>query len=252
MRLRIADFSERFQMPTYPRAKIGRYAIVISVGFLIVIASAMLTRAPEKKSGTAPGDDTIVARMQTTGTGYSAALQKILRETRARPTDLTAAKAAARALIAEGRTAGDSRLVGAATGVLHPFMVKPDAETLYLVATARQYQHDFTGAMALLDQAVTLEPGDANVLLTRATIQIVLGKFDLAVADCQRIAKIPRPDLGFLCQSTALLLTKQAPEVYARLDGIVARPGLLDPALRGWAIGLMGEIAKSQGNIAAA
>lgn len=235
-------------MPKYPRQTIGRYAIVISVAVFIVIVSALLSDAPEKRSGTVPDDDMIVAKLQVSGTGYSLALQEILRETRARPTDLSAAKVAARALIAEGRTVSDSRLVGAATGVLQSFMVNPDAETLYLVATARQYQHDFSGAIALLNQAVTLEPGNASALLTRATIQVVLGKFDLATTDCQRIASLPRADLGFLCQSTALLLTKQAPAVYARLDGILARPGLLDPALRGWAIGLMGEIAKSQGN----
>ena len=93
---------------------------------------------------------------------------------------------------------------------------------------------------------------DASALLSRATINIVLGKFDLASADCARIAALPRPDLGFLCQSTALLLTGQAPTVYQRLKGIVANPGVLDPALRGWAVGLMGEIAGLQGDTAAA
>ena len=234
------------------RALIGRYAAVISAAVAIVVASVVLTSGPGDRSGAPLTDATIVARLQNTGKVYSPELQAMLRATRAQPSDLVAAKAAARALIAEGRTAGDSRLVGAATGVLHPFLAEPDAETLYLVATARQYQHDFTGAMTLLDQAITLDPRDASALLTRATIQIVLGKFDLATADCQRIARLPRPDLGFLCQSTALLLTRQAPGVYARLGSIVARPGLLDPALRSWAIGLMGEIAKLQGNTPAA
>ena len=102
--------------------------------------------------------------------------------------------------------------------------------------------------MTLLDHAIILQPQDASALLTRATINIVLGKFDLASADCKRITTLPRPDLGFLCQSTALLLTAQAPTIYRRLKGIVARPELLDPSLRGWALGLMGEIAKLQGD----
>ena len=235
-----------------PRFRYKHFAVVIAVAVAIVVISAALTQTKAPDGGAKLTDATIVAKLQTPGKGYPAELQTLLRETRADPTNLPAAKAAARALIAQGRIAGDSRLVGAATGVLLPFMAAPDAETLYLVATARQYQHDFTGALTLLDQALMLQPTDASALLSRGTINIVLGKFDLASADCARIAALPRPDLGFLCQSTALLLTGQAPTVYQRLKGIVANPGVLDPALRGWAVGLMGEIASLQGDTAAA
>ena len=58
--------------------------------------------------------------------------------------------------------------------------------------------------------------------------------------------------VGFLCQSTALLLTDQAPEVAKRLAVIVAQPDLLDPSLQPWAIGLMAEIAQLSGDHAAA
>ena len=230
------------------RSNVRYYAAVIAVAVAIVAISAALTPTKAPQGGTKLTDATIVAKLQTSGKAYPPELQTMLLATRADPTDLPAAKAAARALIAQGRIAGDSRLVGAATGVLLPFMSAPDAETLYLVATARQYQHDFTGALALLDQALALQPSDANALLSRATINIVLGKFDLATPDCARIAALPRPDLGFLCQSTALLLTAQSPIVYERLKGIVANPALLDPSLRGWAVGLMGEIASLQGD----
>ena len=239
-------------MTDNPRFRMLQYALVIALALAIVVGSVLLTKPTAPASGAQLLDDTIVARLQTSGKGYPPELQNLLQATRANPTDLPAAKGAARALIAQGRNAGDSRLVGAATGVLQPFMATPDAETLYLVATARQYQHDFTGALSLLDQAIKLQPADASALLTRATINIVLGKFDLASTDCKRIASLPRPELGFLCQSTALLLTKQAPAVYDRLKSIVARTDLLDPALRGWAIGLMGEIAKLQGDAVAA
>lgn len=234
------------------RFRVGQYAAVIAFGVTIVAVSAILTRTKTSDGGAALTDATVVATLQTPGKGYPPELQTMLRATRANPTNLPAAKAAARALIAQGRIAGDSRLVGAATGVLLPFMAAPDAQTLYLVATARQYKHDFTGALTMLDQAIKLQPADASALLTRATINIVLGKFDLASADCARIADLPRLDLGFLCQSTALLLTGQAPNVYQRLKAIVANPGVLDPSLRGWAVGLMGEIASLQGDIVTA
>ena len=239
-------------MTESPGSKFKYYAAVIAIAVAIVAISAALTRTKAPDGSATLTDATIVATLQTPGKGYAPELQTMLRATRANPTDLPAAKAAARALIAQGRIAGDSRLVGAATGVLLPFMAASDAEALYLVATARQYQHDFTGALSLLDQALKLQPKDASALLSRGTINIVLGKFDLASADCARIASLPRPDLGFLCQSTALLLTGQAPMVYQRLKTIIANPGLLDPALRGWAVGLMGEIASLQGDTATA
>jgi hypothetical protein len=58
--------------------------------------------------------------------------------------------------------------------------------------------------------------------------------------------------VGFLCQSTALVATPQAPVVRRRLTEILARPGLLPDPLRGWAVGLLGEIAVLQGDDAAA
>ena len=146
-----------------------------------------------------------------------------------------------------GEPQGDSRLVGAALGVLRPVMEQPEAETLYLAATARQYQHDFEGALGLLDQAIDLDPGHVNALLTRATVKMVLGRLTGAQQDCSLVSAL-RQDVGFLCQSTALIVTPQAPLVSDRLSQILERPGLLPAELEPWAIGLLGEIAVLQGD----
>ncbi len=190
----------------------------------------------------------VVAVLQpASATRRSPELLDALRQARAAPHDPEAAREAARVLIRDGRAAGDSRLVGAALGVLRPVMEPPDPETLYLAATARQYQHDFSGALGLLDQAIELDPRHVNALLTRATLKVVQGRIGDAVADCARLSQL-RPDVGFLCQSTALVVTPQAPVVARRLGEIVARPGLLDPSLEVWAIGLLGEIAINRGD----
>ena len=223
-------------------------AVAIAVGLVFVLAGALVTRMRHSGDATAMmDDDRVVATLRTSALAYSADLRTLLRAARANPEDPAAAKAAARHLIDEGRKAGDSRLVGAALGVLRPFLGAPDAEVLSLSATARQYQHDFPGALDLLDLALELSPGDASALLTRATINVVVGRFDAAEGDCRRLHALPRPDLGFLCQSTALALTEAAPTVYKRLEGILARTNLLDASLRGYALGLMGEIAALQG-----
>lgn len=229
------------------RAFAGLVAAV-AVAAALVVGMVLATRTPEQEAPAGQlDDDRVVATLRTGDTEISDPLRAALRAARADQGNAAAAKEAARRLIAEGRAAGDSRLVGAALGVLRPFLETPDAEILYLAANARQYQHDFTGAIDLLGRAAALAPRDANVLLTRATIHTVLGRFDAADADCRRLHALPRPDLGFLCQSAALLLTEQAPAVYERLEAIAAQPQLLDPGLRSYATGLMGEIAALQG-----
>ena len=226
----------------------ARFAAVVVAAIALIIGAVLLNPTSTILHGTDISPDTVVARVQTTARAYSDTLRALLHATRADPANLDAAKKAARATIDEGRNAGDSRMVGAALGILRPFLVKPDAETLYLAATARQYQHDFNGALALLDQALTLDPANINARLSRATIQTVLGRFELAAADCQSIQTGALIGVGFLCQSTAMLLTNQAPAIYKRLKIVTSAPQLLDPNLKPWALGLMGEIAALQGD----
>ena len=229
------------------------YAVALVAGLALVIGVSLGTQPPANGASDQPlTDDTVVASLQTSKRAYPVAVQEALRATRQAPDNLASAQAAARILISEGRNAGDTRLVGAALGVLRPFMADPDAQTLYLAATARQYQHDFPGALALLDDAARRDPADVNVLLTRATVQIVLGRFDLASVDCDQLYALSRPDLGFLCQATNRLLTADAPKIYDQLTAILAQPGVLDPALHNWARGLQGEIAALQGDAKAA
>ena len=76
----------------------------------------------------------------------------------------------------------------------------------------------------------------------------MLGRLDTADEDCRRLYAARRPDLGFLCQSTTLTLTPEAPAVYARLEGVLSRTDLLDGSLRSYGLGLLGEIAALQGD----
>ncbi|HVG46680.1 MAG TPA: tetratricopeptide repeat protein [Rubellimicrobium sp.] len=237
------------------RGRWAAVAVAMAAGVVVTAIGSLPSRPTQEASGTGPivpaDDATVVAVLRTSDQPRSPDLVAALRATRAAPQDAETARAAARLLIDEGRSEGDSRLVGAALGVLRPVMDPPEAETLYLAATARQYQHDFTGAMDLLDRAIALDPRHVNALLTRATLLMVQGRIGEAQEQCQALAAL-RQDVGFLCQSTALIVTPQAPVVAERLAQIVAHPGLLSSSLEPWAMGLQGEIAMLQGNDAAA
>ncbi len=227
------------------------FYFVASVGLatLLVAASVLLTDAPTATAGTVP-PDRVVAHLQT-GARYPADLAADIAAQRAAPTDLALALQTARGMIAFGRERGDSRLVGGAAGVLRPFLSDDNPQALYLAATARQYQHDFPGALALLDRAAKADPRDVNILLTRATIHIVEGDFDIARQGCDQITTLD-PAVGFLCMATSHTLTDQGPAYRTRLEAILSQPGVLDAGLRPWAIGLVGEIALHQGDLPAA
>lgn len=226
------------------------FVLICGLAVAIVIGASLLTPATDVvRSNLTP--TTVVARLQTSKTPLTPALVAALQASRAAPDALEPAQAAAKLLIDEGRRLGDSRLVGAAVGVLRPFLALDDPQTLYLSATARQYQHDFPGALTLLDRAISLDPRHINARLSRATIYTVLGRLADAAAACAEVSQL-RPDVGFLCQSTALMLTDQRNVVAERLAQIVNQPGLLDPALQPWALGLLGEIAVLQGDDLAA
>ncbi len=226
----------------------GYVAAFTGLALVLVVGSALMPKAAAQLGASIP-PDRVVAQLHRVGGAYPQSLRDAMAAQRSAPMDLARALGAARALIDEGRNRGDSRLVGAAVGVLRPFLSDPTAETLYLAATARQYQHDFVGALALLDQALALSPDDINAQLSRATILIVRGDYAAARADCQRITEQRRPDIGFLCHATSEILTANGPVFATRLQEILQQPGLLDPQLHGWAMGLIAEVAIHQGDL---
>lgn len=221
------------------------------LGAAVILAISLVGKGPSRLVGPIP-DDQVVAHLSAGPVTQVAGLAPLLAASRAKPDDLNAARAAAAALIVAGRNAGNSRLVGAALGVLRPFLTTdPAPETLRLAAEARQYQHDFIGALSLLDRAIAADPLALDAILMRSTIHLVQGDLAKAQLDCERLRAV-RPDIAFMCQSTTLTLTAAAPAVYQRLEGLTATKGLLDPTLEGWARSLMGEIALLQGNTDAA
>lgn len=191
-------------------------------------------------------DDTVVATLGSASTPYPPELRAAAARVREAPGDRAAALDAARRYMDYGRAIGDARFAGAALGVLQPFLNgQSDPGVLNLAASARQYMHDFTGAIDLLDAALGVDPGNAQALLSRANIHIVQGRFGPASADCVALANARRVDLAILCDTTARALGVDSPAAHQRLEDLVASGGI-DPALGGYAHSLLAEIARFQ------
>jgi tetratricopeptide (TPR) repeat protein len=239
-------------MPHILRTTGGFYvAAAVVLGFVLAAGMSLLPHRAAPVAAAAIPPDMVVARLHD-GAGFPPALRKALAAHRAAPDDPAPALAAARAVVDEGRARGDSRIVGAALGILRPFLDTAPAAMLRVAADARQYQHDFPGALALLDRAVSLDPRDANAVLMRATIHTVRGDYAAARADCARTGALGLPAVAFLCTATTHILTAEGPDWAARLDVALSRPGRLDPAFHPWALGLMAEVARHRGDTAQA
>lgn len=242
-------------MPTLVRPKWSTFSvgawlvgIALLVGAFAVLHEANLVRS----HGT--GDDRIVAVLganidgSNQATPYPEDLRLAARQVRDHPDDKSTALDAARLYIRHGRALGDSRLVSAALAALLPWQVSgADAEMLDLIATAKQYQHDFAGALDLLDQAIALRPDAGNPRLTRANILVVQGQFSKAHRDCVQLSRLGRLDIALICDTTVKSLTSDAPGAYRRLEAVSRVDNAIDPKLNAYVEGLLGEVAMFRG-----
>jgi Tfp pilus assembly protein PilF len=122
---------------------------------------------------------------------------------------------AAQGLLAAAAATGDARLAARGEALLAR-LPADSVDALRLRAYAAQHRHDFAAALRALDRLLALAPRDADAHLSRAQIQIVQGRLDLARDDCAALALGLDTGEGMLC-TAALSLRKGRPSVAAML-----------------------------------
>ncbi|RYG37891.1 MAG: hypothetical protein EON93_02910 [Burkholderiales bacterium] len=223
------------------------YQWLIIAGVVVAVVAVLVLGREQTALPGNLSDGTVVATLGPVSKPYPEGLRAAVKRARETPTNRDAAYAAASAYLDYGREIGDARYVGAALGVLEPWLVtSPDAQILNLAASGRQYTHDFAGAISLLDQVLSANPRNAQALLSRANIRIVQGDFPAAEEDCRGLARARRADLAILCDTTAKALTAEAPLAFDRLNRLIETRAM-DPGLMAYADGLLAEIARFQG-----
>lgn len=145
--------------------------------------------------------------------------------------------------IKQARSSGDLRFLGYAEAVLEPWLSGPNmsADALVLHATVLQSRHDFTPALAVIDQALKLRRDDAQALLTRATILRVLGRYDEALASCEQLSQRAASEVTELCTQSLHGLTGDLPAAYARISQLSSQG--MPAAERAWRDSELGEMA---------
>jgi tetratricopeptide (TPR) repeat protein len=170
-----------------------------------------------------------------------------LRELRAglsaEPDNFVLAAQLARRCIERSRVEGDPRYLGHAQAALARWwnLEPPPPEALVLRATIEQSQHQFTNALADLDCAVRVAPGNAQAWLTRATILTVLGRFDEARRSCVQLIRLA-PDLVAMTAAANLAsVSGGADRSCALLRAALQRNPSANPAERLWALTVLAE-----------
>ena len=154
--------------------------------------------------------------------------------------------------ISRARATGDLRFLGYADAILAPWMKRTPVapEVLILDATILQSRHAFDASLAELDQALAARPDDAQGWLTRATVLRVLGRYDEALASCDRLAVAADPAITTLCKQSLRGLTGHLSEAYAIVTSL--SPQTLPVEARAWRYSELGEMAERSGDDAAA
>ncbi len=159
------------------------------------------------------GDDIVLERLPDAGDSASRALRARHRALAADPRNLGLAVSVARGDLDRARAMGDPRYLGRAQAALAPWPASPTAppESLLLRAVILQSNHDFAGALAILDQVLRARPGDAQAWLTRAAIHQAQADYHAALADCGQVAGHILGLVPDVCTASAMSLTGHAP-----------------------------------------
>ena len=181
-------------------------------------------------------------------------LEPLRRKLVADPTDFTSALQLAQGYLTIGRETADPRFTSYAQATIAPWLqtADPPASALVLQATVLQSSHQFDAALAMLDRALRIEPGNAQAWLTRATVLQVQGKFALARQSCGNLLRTAGQAIAISCIANVNSLNGKLEQSYLSLRQLSELSQSSPADVRGWIVGQLGEMAVRMGDPRAA
>jgi tetratricopeptide (TPR) repeat protein len=213
---------------------------VIRALIAVVLALAVGCRAKPR----AEEPPELEARAKVLRAKYSAA-----------PDQLATALELSRVLIELSRVTSEPALRTEAEEVIRRWVEgeRPSAEALVLRATIRQSRHDFQGALADLERALSIAPGNAQAWMTTSVILGVRGDPAGALRACVPLRAIAAPVAVAGCEAGAMAASGQAKQARERLERALGEHGgRATPAERVWALVILAESAIRGGDAAGA
>ena len=251
-------------MTPFPvRRSSGRSATLAALSACVIVAAAWYfapARTPAGQAATPlgatlfvpPSAAAIVERLPPAATASKRDLRQRSRGAANEAETVAAAVAMARRHLERARREGEPREAGLARSALGDWWDLPDAPVAVLLVRAaiRQHGHDFTGALADLDRAVSADSRNVQAWLSRAAIQQTTGQLRAAADSCRRVVALSDHDAGHVC--LADLASMQGDQ--GALDRIARRleGRHIGAAATGWILTVQAEMAERLGRNAAA
>lgn len=204
----------------------------------LLAAPALLTHAapyvPER-------NDEILERLPQRP-GAALELGQLRLQLRESPKNLDLALTLARRYIEQARAESDPRYLGYAEAALKPWwdLGAPPVNVLVLRATLKQSVHNFGGALDDLALGLQRDPRNAQAWLTRATVLQVQGKYEEALASCDRLRAIAPFGIHIVCAANVASLKGRAKQSYDALLRLSPVP----ESQRSWVETSLAEIAE--------
>ena len=147
------------------------------------------------------------------------------------------------------RATQDSRYAGYAQAALAPWWDAPEPplRVLVLRGLLRQHRHDFAGALADLDRAAAIAPGNPQVWLVRAAVLQVLGRPAAALASCRKLRGLALPVVVDRVRGGRRGTNGPGGRGPGPARGRIGDGAAVPPELRAWAWSTLAEIAAALG-----
>lgn len=143
---------------------------------------------------------------------------------------------------------GDPRYVGYAEAALRNAESDPAAELLFVRGLLKQYRHDFNGALADLQDALTRQPDHIGARSWRAAIFMVRAEYPAAREECRRLEALASDLLATGCRATVDGATGKARLAHDELKAELDARADAGPQARLWALTRLAEFAQRYGD----
>jgi len=215
----------------------------LGLAFLPALAQALPYR---------PVDDSLI--LETLPVRYDPALATLgtlRQQVQRQPGSLGASLLLARSYIEAARRDADPRFLGNAQATLAPWPegAHTPAVVRVLRATILQSLHQFDAALRELDVELAQRPGDAQALLTRATVLQLRGRFPEAQRDCGALLATAGDVTAGLCLGSLASATGRLELASTLAARALASMPAGDIAQQAWAHTLQAEIAAHRGHL---
>jgi hypothetical protein len=169
-----------------PPQRRGPTSTSVSPGFVLLALFSLAARAVTSEPYVPADDAVILEKVVQTRIG-SDAFRRLQHAVAQNPNDLSIVLIYAKAAIQLGNEESDPRYFGYAQSALAPWWKAsaPPVEVLQMRADILQWQHQFEAAERDLDSIIAADSRGVNQAhLTRATVELVQGRPDVARHDC--------------------------------------------------------------------